>query len=1352
MFTTVQEGIQAIQKKNLSDTPPEHALYIPAQGKRTTYATEDAFDLYPVVNEFLKFESVDRHSRESGNLVGDVKDSKDQKQLMPTIDSRRKVLLLLGDTGSGKSLFCQDLITRLWQNYKPGSPIPLFTSLARLQDPIDNAIEETLAAYGFSAEQIAILKKEQQFIFVLDGYDEIHQFKNLYVTNKLNEWNARTIITCRSQYLYYLSDTDKHFMPFHSEKRQPQLLQQFYVAPFSEKEIVAYVQQYEKLNGQAIVADLKDHKSDTKSTETPKSVLYQQLVSIPGLQSLITTPFLLHLAVEALPDILEKHKDSKDQKNTELQKLTQAALYDVFIERWFKRQELKLKTSKHIDEKSADPKPNFWKFCKELAVTMRAQNVTLVNYTPEKISKFASATVQAKLNPWKQFFSEEKDVELLRSACPIRKLGHNQYGFIHASLIEYFATRAMYEEVVAQQPQQITISAVSAGDSKNEKLSIEITDQKSSPVQPTDLSPLPQSTLYQSSITKQNNMIQFLADRVQESEVFKKKLFEAIESSRKDERYAVGAANAITALNCAEVNFNGMDFKGIRIPGANLGGALCDSTNFENADLSDVNFQSAWLRAAQLKWANLKGLRFGELPFIQLQSSALACSYSPDGRWLAVAISVLDEIQLFNASNQAFVRIFTGHAGGMNSIAWDAKSERLASGSGDNVQVWGVATGKELCTLAGHTSSVNSVAWDAKGEWLASGSSDMSVRVWEVSSSKVLHVLRAHTSWVHSVAWDAKSKRLASGSGGNSRGKDNKDYTVRVWDAASGKELHVLRGHTNTVTSVAWDTKSERLASGSDDNTVRVWDAASGKVLHVLQGHTDRVKNISWNAKNDRLASGGWDNTVRVWETVTGKGLRMLQGHTSWVNSVAWTADGERLASGGPDKTVRMWEMTGKELRVLKGYMCNMRSVAWDAKGERLASGSGENWNVFDNGNKDYTVRVWEAVSGKELRTLVGHVNRVKSIAWDAKSERLATGSMDKTVRVWDASSGKELRILAGHASAVNCIAWDAKGECLVSGSEDFTVRVWEIASGKELWVLKGHTNAVNCVAWDAKSERLASGSYDHTVRLWDVVSGKELRIMEGHRGSVNSVAWDAKGECLASGGGGGTLEWSYKATNSVRVWDVVSGKVLHILEGHTGLVNSVVWDAKSERLASAANGDRTVRVWEVASSKELLRMQLPHEVRSCAWIIHHGEERLVVVLGQGAACFSILKVKDSLQARLNWLATSDNALYIDQLDITDVMGLDSNNYLFLQQRGAIGKPALIVDEKDVASSPSLAQLAIQHSSIFSAPVSDAKSSNTVTPADVKLDMPQQSAASIDITSSDKSKNDSSCVPCCSRM
>nr|GAT47712.1 predicted protein [Mycena chlorophos] len=119
-----------------------------------------------------------------------------------------------------------------------------------------------------------------------------------------------------------------------------------------------------------------------------------------------------------------------------------------------------------------------------------------------------------------------------------------------------------------------------------------------------------------------------------------------------------------------------------------------------------------------------------------------------------------------------------------------------------------------------------------------------------------------------------------------------------------------LRGHSETVTSVAFSPDGTHIASCSGDHTVRIWDAATGEALgSPLKGHGDWVTSVAFSPDETRIASGSYDCTVRIWDAATGEALGSpLEGHGALVTSVAFSPDGTHIASGSHDHTVQTWD------------------------------------------------------------------------------------------------------------------------------------------------------------------------------------------------------------------------------------------------------------------------------------------------------------------------------------------------------------------------------------------------------------------------------------------------------------
>jgi WD40 repeat protein len=294
--------------------------------------------------------------------------------------------------------------------------------------------------------------------------------------------------------------------------------------------------------------------------------------------------------------------------------------------------------------------------------------------------------------------------------------------------------------------------------------------------------------------------------------------------------------------------------------------------------------------------------------------------------------------------------------------------------------------------------------------------------------------------------------------------------TIKLWDlSAGGGEIKLPIQDRSNINSLAFSPDGKILAAGTGDSTIKLWDAATGRLLSTLEGHTQSVESITFSSDGHLLASGSYDKTVKLWDVATGSPIKTFNRQTGAILSVAFSPDGRYLASGSEDHTAVLFEVrTGAVTLIIDRHLDAVTSVAFSPDSQKLATGS-----------RDKTVRLWDVPYGDKLGYVVfaSHEDMVDTIAFSPDGKFLATGSRDQTIKLWNLPDGKLLRTLIGHTSAVNLIAFSPDGRRLASGSYDQTVKIWELATGAQLRTLSGYGQQVTAIAFSPNGKTLASGS-----------------------------------------------------------------------------------------------------------------------------------------------------------------------------------------------------------------------------------------------------------------------------------
>jgi WD40 repeat protein len=521
--------------------------------------------------------------------------------------------------------------------------------------------------------------------------------------------------------------------------------------------------------------------------------------------------------------------------------------------------------------------------------------------------------------------------------------------------------------------------------------------------------------------------------------------------------------------------------------------------------------------------------------------SVLDLVFAPDGHRLAASYgggltrlwdvpsgNKLRHFGYYYESKFAYSSAGTGYGRGL-PVALSAKHIAIAAGLG-TVCVYDAETGKELHKFKEGDDRFACLAFSADGNMLAGGGDGWMDRattcVWSLTKGERLH--RLSTPDLHTLAFspdgatlytagnlrtqswdattggkgqqfptDAQHGRSAFSADGRVLAATSTGGAVRLWETATGKELHPLIGSTRAVNVVAFVNRTTLLTGGGG---IRLWDLETARTRREFPGNQARVVHgqvIAWDYAS-----------VAAWEAASGRKLDASAIPDGSTSKVSVSPDGRFFAttySGSPSRRpVRLYERAGA--RRLYDLQHERDGAGGDKPTSRLATiyataFSPDGALLLTAGDSKEIV-VWSVRSGRSLRRLALAAIGPKGLNDPARNARVsavvfsndglflaAANNADRSVHLWETVTWQKLgefRVGAGSWFTPYALAFSPDSRSLAVTDGD-SIALADVASLKVIRRLTGHRAAVEAVAFSPDGGTLASGSGDTTALVWDV-------------------------------------------------------------------------------------------------------------------------------------------------------------------------------------------------------------------------------------------------------------------------
>ncbi|MGE0434216.1 MAG: WD40 repeat domain-containing protein [Planctomycetota bacterium] len=464
------------------------------------------------------------------------------------------------------------------------------------------------------------------------------------------------------------------------------------------------------------------------------------------------------------------------------------------------------------------------------------------------------------------------------------------------------------------------------------------------------------------------------------------------------------------------------------------------------------------------------------------------------------------------------------------------------------------------CYAWRHASRVTSIATSPDGRVALTGSTDYTARLWDLNTGREIRTFTAHSGLVTTVAIHDDGLHCLTGS---------RDETVIIQELATGRTVRVLEGHSGAVIHACWMPDREHVLTTADDGSVRIWDASGEPVGELISDVYNPVIAVSFSPDGKLALTGTTDGSIALWNLESYRAMRRYVGEQTATGAIAFSRDN------------RFWITGLRDGRLLMRELSNGREVLCvaDGSGGISALGVSPDGTAMASGTTAGDIRLRRLPDGDHMLACNAG-GSVTALSFTPDGRHLLAGRADGTIWLLSTDDGSPCG--PRHSLGAAPVAYAARSNLSVVLAPATTTpplqpRLWVMRCDGTVRDVPAPVDDPHSVAMSADGSTLLIGG-DRTARVWNLESDSPGPLLPGHNEEVTAVALSPDGKSAITAG----------ADGHVQIWTVASDppRLRLRIDAHSDEVTAIAFAGPS--LVVSAGMDSTVRVHDATSGREL--------------------------------------------------------------------------------------------------------------------------------------------------------------------